>query len=186
MKNKIYTYRGVTHGSEREVRNAVFESERKALPKLLDQTGWAKFGVDVTTVEPKIKEKTLDQLKGLKLGEIGAMFDAFRKSSNAYVHSSLGFNANANTTAFENVSGLIAQLQYRQEQGEIEPTVGFMTYDNEVVNLKLSNLKTLQMEISLYGTRAYEYKWAKKAQVRACTSKEELEQVVFDMAEIGH
>ena len=183
--NKIYTYRGVTYGSEREVRNAIFSSERKALPNLSD-TDWVKFGVEVAPLEVKVKEQTLEQLKESKLGQIGSAFNVFRSSSKTYVYSSLGFKANANTTAFENVSGLIVQLQYREEQGEIDPTIGFMTYDNKVVNLKLNDLKTLQMEISSYGTRAYEYKWAKKEQVRACKTKEELDAVKFDMEEIGH
>ena len=183
---KKYIYKENEYRTERALRVAIFEAERLALPMLSTVDDWAKYGVTLTVTEPVVTESSLDTMKGQKLGQIGALFEQFRKSSKTYIESTLGFRANANTTAFENVSGLIAQLQYRQEQGEYEPVVNYMSFDNTVFDLSLSQLKTLQMEISLYGSSAYEYKWMKKAQVRACNSKEELDAIKFDTEEIGH
>lgn len=184
---KCYLYQGTEYRNEREVRQAIFKEERKAFGKPKTIAEWAQFGVEIVEAKSTVaKEQSIELLKELALGRIGAAFEAFRKSSKTYIYSSLGFKVNANTTAFENVSGLVAQLQYRQDEGELDPVVSFMTYDDETQNLSLAQMKTIQMEISSYGTRAYEYKWGVKAKVRACSSKEELDAIVIDFSSIGH
>lgn len=183
---KVYIYNGEEYNTGRQVRQAIFKEERKAFGGCKTATEWAKHGVELIETKTVASEPSLDVLKGQKLAQVGAMFEQFRKSSKTYIESSLGFTANANTTAFENVTGLIAQIEYRQGQGELNPTVEFMAFDNTRHPLNLAQLKTLQVELSLHGSKAYEYKWEVKAKIRACETKEELDSIDINFSAINN
>lgn len=137
-----------------------------------------KVTQEVIEIEP---EPTLEQLKEQKLVLLENRFNRYRESSDTYLVSSLGFKANANITAFDNVSGLVAQLQHRIENGEENTQVGFMTFDDELVLMDLTQMKTLQVEISQNGSNIYSQKWALRQAIKAAEDKEVLDaiEIVF-------
>lgn len=137
-----------------------------------------KVTQEVIEIEP---EPTLEQLQSKKLSQLELQFNRYRESSDTYLVSSLGFKANANITAFDNVSGLVAQLQHRIENGEENPQVGFMTFDDELVLMDLTQMKTLQVEISQNGSNIYSQKWALRQAIKAAEDKEVLDaiEIVF-------
>ena len=169
---KKYIYKENEYRTERALRVAIFEAERLALPKVETDDDWAKYGVEVVEVAPVLP--TLEELKSRKMVELEERFNEYRQSSNTFIESSLGFRVNANIVAFDNVSGLVAQLQYRQENGEANPTIGFMSFDDELVTLSLADLKKLQVEISENGSLAYAKKWSIRTAIEQAQNEEEL------------
>ena len=181
---KTYTYDNIEYKSESQLRKAIWFKERKALPKLSTVEDWAKYGVELVTVEtPYVepKEPDIDELKQMKLGALDGAFDEYRNSSETFLVSSLGFKVNANVTAFDNVSGLVAQLQYKADKGEENPQVGFMTFDDELVLLNIEDMKTLQVEISANGSNVYAQKWLLRQKIQDAESEEALNaiEIVF-------
>ena len=166
-----YVYNGKEYASERAVRQAIFKQEKKVFGKPETAEQWAKLGVVYTEEERVIP---LDVLKSQKMNELEERFNEYRQSNEAFIDSSLGFRANANITAFNNVSGLVAQLQYRQGNGEANPTIGFMTFDDNLVVLSLADLKKLQVEISENGSVVYARKWAIRTAIENAKNEEEL------------
>lgn len=168
MSNK-YIFNGKEYRTEKALRQAIFEATRKAFGRVVD---WTKCGVEVVEVVPVVP--TLKALKSQKLNELEERFNEYRQSKDTFIESSLGFRVNANVTAFDNVSGLVAQLQYRQENGEANPTIGFMSFDDELVTLSLAELKKIQVEISQNGSLAYAKKWAIRTAIENAKNEEEL------------
>lgn len=173
-----YLYKGVEYKSERELRKAIFEQERKVFGKPNTADEWAEFWVELidaaaaNPVAPRIPD--LDELKQMKMGALDGAFYEYRHSNETYIVSSLGFKANANVTAFDNVIGLVAQLQYKSDKGEAKPVVGFMTFDDELVLLGLDEMKTLQVEISENGSNVYAQKWSLRQKIQEAKNEEDL------------
>ena len=169
-----FVYGGKEYASERAVRQAIFKQEKKVFGKPETADQWAKLGVVYSEEERVIP---LESLKSQKMNELEERFNEYRQSNEAFIESSLGFRANANITAFNNVSGLVAQLQYRQDNGEANPTVGFMTFDDELVMLTLDGLKTLQVEISQNGSLVYGRKWEIRTAIEQAQNEETLNSI---------
>ena len=89
--------------------------------------------VDITDI-------SLAQAKQNKLDELETAFDSYRESKNTYINSSLGFKANANVTAYNNVDGLISQIEY----GLVKTAemVAGLTLSNGNNELRLNKQKT--------------------------------------------
>lgn len=121
-----------------------------------------------------VTEPTLDELKEKKLDELtaaGHQFDNQLVNEDMIINSSLGFKANADLRSQNNINGLIAAGQ--------EP-VAYVDSQNVAHSLTLSQLNILLQEIILCGQYLYQQKWAYRAQINACTTKEELEAITFD------
>ena len=126
------------------------------------------------TMEPVEPEKTLDELKSEKLSELTAItskFDNQLVNTDMIIKSSLGFTINADLRSQNNLRGLITV--------GVEP-VNFVTADNSVQSLTLEQLNTLLAECIENGQYLYQQKWAYRAQINACTTKEELEAITFE------
>ena len=126
------------------------------------------------TFEPVEPEKTLDELKEKKLDELtaaGHQFDNQLVNEDMIINSSLGFKANADLRSQNNINGLIAAGQ--------EP-VAYVDSKNVAHSLTLSQLNILLQEIILCGQYLYQQKWAYRAQINACTTKEELATITFE------
>lgn len=54
---KVYLYKGVEYKTEREVRKAIFEHERKAFHKVTTAADWAKHGVAIESSNVKSVDK---------------------------------------------------------------------------------------------------------------------------------
>lgn len=176
-----YLYKGVEYKSERELRKAIFEQERKAFSQVNTAEDWLKFGVilnqesEVEHSEPH--EPDLAELKQMKIGSLEGAFNEYRHSNKTYLVSSLGFKVNTNVTAFDNVSGLVAQLKFKVEKGEENPKVGFMTFDDELVMLGLEEMKILQVEISENGSDVYSQKWELRQAIQNAENEKDLEAI---------
>lgn len=121
-----------------------------------------------------VPEPTLDELKEKKLAELtaaGHQFDNQLVNENMLINSSLGFKANADLRSQNNINGLIAAGQ--------EP-VAYVDSQNTIHNLSLAQLNTLLAECIENGQYLYQQKWAYRAKINACTSKEELGAITFD------
>lgn len=166
-----YVYNGKEYVSERAVRQAIYKQEKKIFGKPETNDHWVKLGVTYTEEE---RVTPIESLKAQKMVELEERFNEYRQSKDTFIESSLGFRVNANIVAFDNVSGLVAQLQYRQENGESNPVIGFMSFDDALVVLSLADLKKLQVEISENGSLAYAKKWAIRTAIENAKNEEEL------------
>lgn len=88
----------------------------------------------------------------------------------AHIKSSLGFEADANSTANENVNGLLVTIG--------SGTVDFCDYYNQFHELNKTQLETLQSEIVQNGQSLYTQKWQYRTTIENCTSNEQLDDVV--------
>lgn len=88
----------------------------------------------------------------------------------AHLKSSLGFEVDANSTAKENVQGLIEEVG--------TSTVEFCDYYNQFHELNKAQLETLKSEINQNGQALYAQKWQYRTAIEACTDNEELDAVV--------
>lgn len=126
------------------------------------------------TFEPVEPEKTLDELKEKKLDELtaaGHQFDNQLVNENMIIKSALGFKANADLRSQNNINGLIAANK--------EP-VAYVDSQNAVHSLTLAQLNTLLAECIENGQYLYQQKWAYRAKINACITKEELEAITFE------
>lgn len=121
-----------------------------------------------------IPERTFAELKEEKLADLtaaGHQFDNRLVNENIVINSSLGFKANADLRSQNNLNGLLAAGQ--------EP-VAYVDSQNSLHSLTLAQLNTLLAECIENGQYLYQQKWAYRAQINACATKEELEAITFD------
>lgn len=121
----------------------------------------------------------LENVKARKLAELNRAMEEAKVSSSVSIQSSMGYTVNANTTAKQNVDGLITAMTATGRD-----TVSFMTFDNELVELTLEQLKTIQLELISYGNNLYARKWALRRQIEACTTKEEVDGIAISYADV--
>lgn len=114
----------------------------------------------------ELKEKKLDELTAA-----GHQFDNQLVNENMIINSSLGFKANADLRSQNNINGLIAANK--------EP-VTYVDSQNAVHTLTLAQLNTLLAECIENGQYLYQQKWAYRAKINACTTKEELAAITFE------
>lgn len=88
----------------------------------------------------------------------------------AHVKSSLGFEVDANSTANENVNGLLVTIG--------TGTVDFCDYYNQFHELNKSQLETLQSEIVQNGQNLYVQKWQYRTAIENCGNNEQLDAVL--------
>lgn len=167
-----YTYNGKDYHSSVEVRQAIWESERKAFgeePEENKTEFWASLGVEYTEEEdPPIVQHipTLDEEKLMACGRLNEAFRSWRNDE-ATLISSLGFTADADERAMIDVSGLAA----------LESPAVFMDANNVPHELTPEQIKALHKEIIQSGNKAYERKWALRNQINACENVEELKAI---------
>jgi hypothetical protein len=123
-----------------------------------------------------IPEKTLDKLKAEKLEALSSyagQFDQY-KCNEMYVTSSIGgYKFNADIRSQTNMQGLIDVLAD-------DATTLYKDYDNEFRTMTKADLAVLRSECLQNGQHLYQQKWAYRAQINACTTKEELAAITFD------
>lgn len=169
---KAYNYRGKEYFSCEDVRQAIWESERKAFgeePEENKAEFWASLGVEYTEEEdPPIVQHipTLDEEKLMACGRLNEAFRSWRNDE-ATLISSLGFTADADERAMIDVSGLVA----------LEVPAVFMDANNVPHELTAEQIKVLHKEIIQSGNKAYERKWALRNRINACESLEELKAI---------
>lgn len=123
-----------------------------------------------------IPDKTLDELKAEKLEALTAyagQFDQY-KCDEMYVTSSIGgYKFNADIRSQTNMQGLIDVLAD-------DATTLYKDYDNEFRTMTKADLAVLKSECLQNGQYLYQQKWAYRAQINACTTKEDLAAITFE------
>lgn len=88
----------------------------------------------------------------------------------AHVNSSLGFTVDANSTANENVNGLLITIG--------DGTVQFCDNNNQFHKLNKAQLETLRAEIIQNGQNLYAQKWKYRTAIEACSDNDQLDAVI--------
>lgn len=88
----------------------------------------------------------------------------------AYIKSSLGFTSDADSTANENITGLLLTIG--------DNTIQFCDYYNEFHTLNKSQLTTLQNEIIQNAQNLYTQKWQYRTAIENATDNSTLDQAV--------
>ena len=138
-----------------------------------------KARLDAEAAAKKAEYNRLENVVARKLDELNAKLEETKTSSAAHITSSTGYVVNANTTAKQNIDGLITAMTAQNLS-----TVNFMTFDNTLAELTLEQLKTIQLELISYGTNLYARKWALRSQIEACATKEEVDAIVISYADV--
>ena len=129
--------------------------------------------------EQEAENNRIENVKARKLAELNRAMEEAKVSSSVSILSSTGYTVNANTTAKQNVDGLITAMTATGRE-----VVGFMTYDNQLINMTLEQLKTIQLELISYGNNLYARKWELRNAIEACTTKEEVDAIVISYADV--
>lgn len=162
-----YLYNDQKYTSLWSLRQAIWTNEHKVYGNPTTQEQFQEIGLAVTveTYDP-LDEMDTEQLRARCLSILEQQFTTYRNSASTYINSSLGFKANANVTAYNNVDGILLQAQMNASTLS-EGKVAFMDFNNEVQMLDADQLQTLKLEISENGSRAYGLKWQYRTQIEA-------------------
>lgn len=168
--------KGVLEFADYSGRDADYETDVAPYVALWESE---KARLDAEAAAKEAEYNKLENVVARKLDELNVKLEETKASSAAHITSSTGYVVNANSTAKTNVDGLITAME---AQGL--STVKFMTFDNTLAELTLEQLKTLQLELISYGNNLYAKKWSLRAQIEACTTKEEVDAIVIDFSDV--
>ena len=168
--------KGVIEFSDYTGRDADYETDVVPYVALWEAE---KARLDAEAAAKEAEYNKLENVISRKLGELNLKLEETKASSAAHIPSSTGYVVNANNTAKQNVDGLITAME---AQGLSR--VNFMTFDNSLAALTLEQLKTIQLEVISYGNNLYAKKWSLRAQIEACTTKEEVDAIVIDYSDV--
>lgn len=127
------------------------------------------------TVEA-IPEKTVDEVRTEKLQALDSAFNAWY-TDGATLKSSLGFEADSDSRAMQDVNGLVTAAEAMAAAETAETKLIFMDANNQGHEVGLAELETLRLEIIQAGQAAYQEKWKLRAAIEAAKTKEELDAI---------
>lgn len=127
------------------------------------------------TVEA-IPEKTVDEVRTEKLQALDSAFNAWYMDG-ATLKSSLGFEADSDSRAMQDVNGLVTAAEAMAAAETAETKLIFMDANNQGHEVGLAELETLRLEIIQAGQAAYQEKWKLRAAIEAAKTKEELDAI---------
>lgn len=122
----------------------------------------------------KIPEKTVEEVRSEKLAQLDSAFSSWY-SDGATMVSSLGFEADSDSRAMQDVTGLVTAAEAQATFSDSGLT--FMDANNVGHEVTLDQLKTLQLEIIASGNAAYQKKWKIRNAIEKAKTKEELEKI---------
>ena len=168
--------KGVIEFSDYTGRDADYETDVAPYVALWEAE---KARLDAEAAAKEAEYNKLENVISRKLDELNAKLEKTKASSAAHITSSTGYVVNANTTAKQNIDGLITAMEAQSLN-----TVNFMTFDNTLAELTLAQLKTIQLELISYGNNLYTRKWNLRKQIEACTTKAEVDAIVIDYSDV--
>lgn len=126
----------------------------------------------------KIPEKTVEEVRTEKKRALDSAFASWYEDG-ATLKSSLGFEADSDSRAMQDVNGLVTAAE-AQATFAADGLI-FMDAKNVGHEVTLDQLKTLQLEIIASENAAYQEKWKLRDAIEAATTKEELDaiEIVF-------
>lgn len=119
-----------------------------------------------------IVDDNLDGVKEIKKSRLSNSFDEVYDSKYLKLSSSLGFEINANSVANTNIDGLIKVLKKTGVE-----SVLFRAFNNDLHNVTLDDLETMQMEIIMNGQALYAKKWELENIIDKASSIKELMEI---------
>lgn len=129
--------------------------------------------VQVVDYDP-VDEMNVEDLRKVCLKRLNTQLMAYRNSDATSIQSSLGFEANANITAYNNVDGVWLQAEEGSQTAAEDGKIAFMDFDDNLQMLDADQLKTLKLEISENGSRAYGVKWQARQAIEGAKTVAEL------------
>lgn len=121
--------------------------------------------------EAEAEWNKFENKKARALEELNRAFDL--AADGAHLSSSLGFDIDANSTANENVNGLLITIG--------DSAVDFCDYHNEFHELNKTQLETLRTEIIKNGQNLYAQKWGYRTAIENSENEEQLNKAVSDI-----
>lgn len=127
-----------------------------------------------------IPEKTVEEVRTEKTSELDAAFNSWY-TDGATMKSSLGFEADSDSRAMQDVNGLVTAAESSAAFVDTESGGGliFMDANNVGHQVSLDQLKALQLEIIQAGQAAYQEKWKLRDAIEKAKTKEELGKIVI-------
>lgn len=122
----------------------------------------------------KIPEKTVEEVRTEKMRALESAFTSWYEDG-ATLKSSLGFEADSDSRAMQDVNGLVTVAE-AQATFAADGLI-FMDAKNVGHEVTLDQLKTLQLEIIASGNAAYQEKWKLRDAIEKAKTKEELEKI---------
>lgn len=122
----------------------------------------------------KIPEQTVEEARSEKMRALDSAFTSWYEDG-ATLKSSLGFEADSDSRAMQDVNSLVTALEAQATFSD--SGVVFMDAKNEGHQLTLDQLKILQLEIIASGNAAYQEKWKLRDAIEKAKTKEELEKI---------
>ena len=127
---------------------------------------------ELYTITYSVIDMDLDRVKEIKKARLSNSFDEVYDSKHLKLSSSLGFEINANSVANTNIDGLIKVLK-KTGAG----SVLFRAFNNDLHNVTLDDLETMQMEIIMNGQALYAKKWELENIIDKASSIKELMEI---------
>ena len=154
---------------------------REVFDKLTQGSTTYRLVQDATTnarTVEKIPEQTVEEVRTEKKRALDSAFASWYEDG-ATLKSSLGFEADSDSRAMQDVNGLVTAAE-AQATFAADGLI-FMDAKNVGHEVTLDQLKTLQLEIIASGNAAYQEKWKLRDAIEAATTKEELDaiEIVF-------
>lgn len=135
---------------------------------VLSFTYWnSDFGV-----EPSFESLMVYELDVLKDEKNKQMKEIFENSEFIGCDTSLGFRVDCKRSDVDNMDKLINV--YTAFQTDL---LEYRDFYNVFHPISLAQLTTMYYEVIFYGMNMYQWKWNKEAEIYACTTKQELENV---------
>lgn len=131
-------------------------------------------GPDLEWIVEKIPEKTVEEVREDKLRQLDSAFNSWYQDG-ATMKSSLGFDADSDSRAMQDVNGLVTAAE--SQATFATDRLIFMDANNVGHPVTLEQLKTLQLEIIQFGNAAYQEKWKLRDAIAKAATKEELEAI---------
>lgn len=128
----------------------------------------------------KIPEKTVEEVRTEKKRALDSAFASWYEDG-ATLKSSLGFEADSDSRAMQDVNGLVTAAESSAAFADTESGGGliFMDANNVGHQVSIDQLKTLQLEIIQAGQAAYQEKWKLRDAIEKAKTKEELGKIVI-------
>lgn len=136
-----------------------------SFPAFPSEADLAPFGVTLVPDPEPTPEEMLAGARAEKLVQLGDAFEHVQQFG--HFGSSLGFEVDANERANRDVAGLITLLE---AAGQTETQ--FCDYGNVMRTVTLAQLRTLQLEIIVYGQMLYARKWELRDSISAAQTPE--------------
>lgn len=144
---------------------------------------WAKIDAYAKANPDNITEEkeyvpTLDESKAAKLSELNAAWLA-AEADGKLDSSAVGVKIDATRRSNDDITGLIKRMEYSGDA-----TTSFCAADNSMLDVSLTDLKTMQLEVVGLGQAIYARKWQLRAAIEAAQTKDELDAIKIDFSDV--